>query len=631
MPAHARCLTVLKAPAGNREDAMRIPVPAQARALAAAAALAAAVLLVGAAAPAPEAERWVETTLRGMSLDEKIGQLVMPSFRSTYVSTDSETFDRLAALVREQHVGGFLLFGGRDPAPDVLLNPGYSRSALGQPLAGASIANRLQALSAVPLLNAADFETGVGFRVRGGTAFPRAMAFGAAGDEGLAFEAGRITAVEARALGVHVNFAPVADVNNNPRNPVINTRAFGEDPALVARLAAAWVRGLRAGGAVATLKHFPGHGDTDVDSHVGLPLIAHPRARLDRVELPPFRAGLAAGAGAVMTSHVAMPRLDPGATRPATLSRPIVTGLLRDELGFDGLVYTDSMRMRGITDRLSPGRAAVAAVAAGHDVVVHSPDDAAAFAALRRAVERGTLAEARVEASVRRILAAKAALGLHRAREVSLDDLPRVVGSREHRAAAAEVSRRGLTLIRDERGDMPLTLPRSAAVLYLSVLDYPSGWGNGAPSRTFLPELRDRWPNVTAVEVSDRTSPAELDLVRASADRYDAVVASVFVRTASFSGRMDLAPGVVRLLRDVARRGARRGQPFVTVFFGNPYVAAALPELPAMLLTYDFYDPAEAAAVRAVAGEAAVGGRLPVTLGDEFPVGHGLTRTARRR
>ena len=612
---------------------MRISVPVSARAFAAAAGLAAAVLLAGAAAPPPEPEaaRWVETTLRGMSLDDKIGQLVMPSFRSTYVSTDSEEFDRLAALVRDQRVGGFLLFGGRDPAPDVLLNPSYSRSALGQPLAGASISNRLQALSALPLLNAADFETGVGFRVRGGTAFPRAMAFGAAGDEGLAFEAGRIAAVEARALGVHVNFAPVADVNNNPRNPVINTRSFGEDPALVARLAAAWVRGLQAGGSVATLKHFPGHGDTDVDSHLGLPLIAHPRTRLERVELPPFRAGLAAGAGAVMTSHVALPRLDPGATRPVTVSRPIVTGLLRDELGFDGLVYTDSMRMRGITDRLSPARAAVAAVAAGHDVVVHSPDDAAAFAGLRRAVERGTLAEARIDVSVRRILSAKAALGLHRARTVSLGDLPRVVGSREHRAAAAEVSRRGLTLIRDEHGHVPLTLPPSAAILYLSALDYPAGWGNGAPSRTFLPELRDRWPNVTAVEVSDRTSPAELDLVRASAERYDAVVASVFVRTSSFSGRMDLAPGVVRLLSDVARQGERRGRPFVTVFFGSPYVAAALPELPAMLLTYDFYDLAEAAAVRAVAGEAAIGGRLPVTLGDEFPVGHGLTRAARRR
>ena len=620
---------------GRRQPAPRSPGAAgpAAALLAATAGLLAAALL--AATPAaqlePEAAGWVETTLAGMTLDEKVGQLVMPSFRSTYLSTDSAEFDRLAALVREQHPGGFLMFGGRDPAPDVLLNPSYARSTLGQPLAGASIFNRLQALSPLPLLNAADFETGIGFRLRGGTTFPRAMAFGAAGDEELAFEAGRVTAVEARALGVHVNFAPVADVNNNPRNPVINTRSFGEEPAVVSRLASAWVRGLQAGGVVATLKHFPGHGDTDVDSHRGLPLIAHPRARLDRVELPPFRAGIAAGAGAVMTSHVAMPRLDPGPTRPATVSPPIVTGLLRGDLGFDGLVYTDSMGMRGITDELSPGRAAVAAVAAGHDVVVHSPDDVAAFNGLRRAVERGALTEARVDTSVRRILAAKAALGLHRTRAVSLDDLPRVVGARSHLAVAAEVSRRGLTLIRDERGDVPLALPRSATVLYLSVLDYPSGWGNGAPSRTFIPELRARWRNVTAVELSDHTSQDELDLVEASAGRYDAVVASVFVRAASSSGRLDLAPAVARLLRGVARGAVRRDQPFVTVFFGNPYVATALPELPAMLLTYDLYDLAEETAVRAVAGEAAIGGRLPITLGDGFPAGHGLTRAARRR
>ncbi len=244
----------------------------------------------------PPAARWVAATLEGMTLDQKVGQLIMPSFRSTYLSSDSDVYDELVSRVHEQHVGGFLLFGGREPAPDVLLNAGYSRSVLGQPLAAASVANRLQAISALPLLNSADFETGVGFRIGGATTFPRAMAFGAAGDDRLAFEAGRITALEARALGIHVNFAPVADVNNNPRNPVINTRSFGEDPAMVARLAAAYVRGLRDGGMIATLKHFPGHGDTDVDSHLGLPLIAHPRERLDRVELPPFRAGIAAGA-----------------------------------------------------------------------------------------------------------------------------------------------------------------------------------------------------------------------------------------------------------------------------------------------------------------------------------------------
>jgi len=521
------------------------------------------------------------------------------------------------------------MFGGRDPVPNVLLNAGYSRSTLGQPAAGASIINRLQVLSELPLRNAADFETGVGFRLRGATTFPRAMAFGAAADPRLAYAAGRVTAREARALGIHVNFAPVVDVNSNPRNPVINTRSFGEDPAVVARLGAAAVRGLQDGGMVATVKHFPGHGDTDVDSHLGIPLIAHPRERLDRIELPPFLAAIQAGAGAVMTSHVALPSLESDPDRPATLSRRVVTGLLREELGFNGLVYTDSMRMRAVTDLLSPAAAAVAAIAAGHDVVVHSPDDVAVFEGLKQAVETGVIPMTQLDESVGRVLSAKARLGLPEDQEISLDEVPTVVGTRAHEAVAAEVSRRGLTLISDERNDVPLILPPSATVLYLSVLDYPSGWGNGVPSRTFLPELRRRWPDMTAVEVSDRTTPAELELLRASIDRYDAVVASVFVRTASFSGRMNLVDGLVELLRFVARGTAQRHQPFITVFFGNPYVVTALPELPAVLLTYGFYDLIEISAVRALAGETAITGRLPVTLGDRFPVGHGLRRPVR--
>jgi len=596
--------------------------------------VAAGALLLAAPPPLPpqldaSAVRWVTDTLGAMTLDQKVGQLIQPSFRSTYLSSDSERYDTLVSLVHEQQVGGFLLFGGREPAPNVLLNAGYSRSVLGQSLAAASITNRLQAISALPLLNSADFETGVGFRLTGATTFPRAMAFGAAGDDRLAFAAGRITAREGRALGIHVNFAPVADVNNNPRNPVINTRSFGEDPAAVGTLAAAYVRGLTEGGMLATLKHFPGHGDTDTDSHLGLPLISHPRSRLDRVELPPFQAGIEAGASAVMTSHIELPSLDPQPGRPATLSHPIVTGLLRETLGFDGLVYTDSMRMRGVTNLVEPGEAAVAAISAGHDIVLHSPDDPAVFSGLKQAIEGGTLTQARVDASVQRVLEAKARLGLHRNRSVSVDTLPLVVGTRAHRAVATEVSRRGMTLIKDERGDVPLTVPRSASVLYLSVLDYPSGWGNGAPSRTFLPALTERWPNVTAVEVSDRTSRAELELVRASIDRYDAVVASVFVRTASFSGRMDLAPDVADLLRAVARGSARTARPFVTVFFGNPYAATFLPELPAMLLTYDFYDLAEDNAVRAITGQSPINGHLPIALGDQFHVGHGLTRPGR--
>ena len=573
------------------------------------------------------ARQWVDEKLQEMTLDEKVGQLLFSSFHSVYVSSDGTTYDDLVALINQYHVGGFHIFGARVARPDVLLNSHYSRTALGEPLNAASLINRLQSITSIPLLVTADFETGVGFRMRGGTVFPRAMAFGAAQDSRLAYEAGRITAIEARAIGVHVNFGPVADVNNNPRNPVINTRSFGEDPVRVGELASAYVEGLKAGGMLATAKHFPGHGDTEVDSHLGLPIISHPRERLESVELIPFRSSIAAGADAVMTAHIQLPALEPAARTPATFSSRIVQQLLRDELGFDGLVFTDSMRMRAISELMPPEQAAVRAVTAGHDVILHSPDDALAFGGLKTAAIQGQLTEARLDDSVRRILTAKARLGLHRQRVVSLDTLPAIVGTRAHRALARDVSERSLTLIKDDHGYLPLPTERDGSILYLSVLDYPEGWGIGAPSRTFIPELEARWENVTAVELSDRTPLSELELVRAAAPRYDAVVAGVFVRTASFSGRMDLSSTLIDLLKHLGQESVSMGKPFVAIFFGNPYTATFLSELPTILLTYDFYDLAEASAVRVVAGENSVRGRLPVSLGVDFPVGYGLDRS----
>ncbi len=572
------------------------------------------------------AAKWVDDTFKKMTIDDKVGQLVVSSFQSTYLTNDSDTFDALSNKVKKLRLGGFHVFGGSEAVPNALLGNGYGSVILGQPLAAASTLNRLQALSALPLLATADLEAGVGFRISGATTFPRAMAIGAAGDERLAYDAGRVTALEARALGLHVNFAPVADVNNNPRNPVINTRSFGESPEAVGKLAGAFVRGLRAGGMLATLKHFPGHGDTDVDSHLGLPVINQPRERLDAIELWPFKFALAAGADAVMTAHIQLPALDPGEFSPATLSRPIVTGLLRGELKFDGLIFTDSMGMDAIARRLSPGDAAVAAVKAGNDIVLHSPDDAAAVAAIRAAVVSGEIPATQVDASVRRILRAKARLGLHRSRLASLDDVPKVVGGRGHAMIARDVSARSITLIKDERNQVPLRSPREAAVLYLSLLDYPSGWRIAAPGRTFVPELRKRWPNVTAIELSDRSTPAEIDLVRVSAARYDAIVAGVFVRAASASGRMDLAPPLVKLLEDLARATVNTPKPLVTVFFGNPYVVMAAPSLPAILLTYDFYDLAESSAIRALVGDAPISGRLPIALPGLFEACFRLVR-----
>jgi beta-N-acetylhexosaminidase len=589
------------------------------------------VAIPSAQAPDPLAidkagEKWVQTTMKKMTTEEKVGQLLVSSFQSSFLSTDSEGFAELAKAVREYHVGGFHVFGASELAPSVLLNPSYGTVILGHPLEAASTLNRLQAIAAVPLLNTADFESGVGFRITGATAFPRAMAFGAARDEKLAYEAGRVTGEETRALGVHVNFAPVVDVNNNPRNPVINTRSYGEDPALVGALASAYVRGLQSTGVMATLKHFPGHGDTDVDSHLGLPVIKHPRARLEAIELPPFKAGIAAGVDAVMTGHIEMPAFDATPDTPTTLSPQIVTGVLREELAFRGLIYTDSMGMQGVTNMHAPGEAAVRAVLAGNDVVLHSPDDGAAFKGIVEAVQSGRIPVARIDASVERVLRAKARAGLHKSRLVDLGAIAERVGTRANQAVADAVSERSITLVKDVRNQVPLKAARDAQVLYLSVLDYPSGWRIAAPSRTFIPELRKRWPNVTSIELSDRTTPSEIELVRAMLPRYDAVVASVFVRTASFSGRMDLAPPLQRLLQDAARTTAASNRPFVTTFFGNPYAAVFLPELPAVLLTYDFYDRAEASAVRAIAGEAPVAGRLPIALPGMFEQGAGLTR-----
>lgn len=571
-------------------------------------------------------ERWVQTTLKKLTIEEKVGQLLVSSFYSDFMSTGSENFEQLVKVVHEYRVGGFHVFGAREAVPPVLLNDAYGTVTLGQPLEAASILNRLQAIAKIPLLNTADFEAGVGFRIMGATGFPRAMAFGAARDENLAYEAGRITGEETRALGVHVNFAPVVDVNNNARNPVINTRSFGQNPELVGRLASAYVKGLQSTGVMATLKHFPGHGDTNVDSHIGLPVIKHARDRLEKIELPPFRMGIAAGADAVMTAHIEMPAIDPTPQTPTTLSPAIVGGLLRKDLGFEGLIYTDSMGMQGVSELHSPGEAAVRAVLAGNDVILHSPDDGAAFAAVRDAVKSGRIPEARLNASVERILRAKAAAGLHRVKTVNLDAVSNIIGTRANQEVADRVSQQSITLIKDARNNVPLRVPREASILYLSVLDYPSNWEIAAPSRTFIPELRKRWANVTSIELSDRTSPSEIELVRAMAPRFDVVIASVFVRAASASGRMDLAQPLHRLLQDIARQTSSSNRPFVTTFFGNPYTATFLQELPAMLLTYDFYDRAEASAVRAIAGEAPIAGRLPIALPGMFEEGFGLTR-----
>jgi beta-N-acetylhexosaminidase len=575
-----------------------------------------------------EADLWVARTMAKMTLDEKIGQLIFSSINAAYLSTDSEEFERLHHLVRDLKVGGFHVFGSAEALPQVMLNPvwgGGPAARKGEPYSAAMILNRLQSESAIPLLTSGDFEGGAAYILNGATRLPRAMAIAATGDEQMAFKAGFVGATEARAVGVNIDFYPVVDVNNNPRNPIINLRSFGEDPAVVSKMAVAYIKGIQSTGAFATAKHFPGHGDTSVDTHLGLAVINHPRERLDQVELVPFKAAVAAGVDAVMSTHIILPALDPTPGIPATLSRPILTGLLRDELKFGGLIFTDSMTMDAISKMFSHDRAAAMAVKAGVDFVLHSPDDDAAFRGIKAAVAAGEISVAQVDASVERILRAKARLGLHLNKQVDPAAIAEKFGTRAHAQVAQEINDRGITLIKDERNEVPLAAPRDANVLYLSVLDYASGWREGIPSRTIIPELKKRWPNLTAIEVTDRTTASEYELIRALTKRADAVIAGVFVRIASFSGRMDLSPAEISLLDSAAAQN----KPFVTVCFGNPYTATFLPKLPAVLLGYEFSDFTERAAAKAVAGEIPIGGRLPVSLPGMFPIGHGLTRPAK--
>jgi beta-glucosidase-like glycosyl hydrolase len=580
-------------------------------------------------APDPKAEAWVRKTLKRMTLEEKVGQLVVPGLNGVYTPLDSDAAEKLDRLARERRVGGFHVFGGAEALPPVLLNAAYGtsggRATRGQPLAIAALLNRLQRASALPLLFTADFEGGAGYIVEGATRLPRAMAIGATRDPGLAERAGRLVAGEGRALGVHVDFYPVVDVNNNPANPIINVRSFGEDPSFVGQMAVAYVKGIQAGGMLSTAKHFPGHGDTATDTHLDLAVIEHPRSRLDAVELVPFKAVIAAGIDAVMSTHIRLPALDPTEGLPATLSRPILTGLLRTELGFSGLVFTDSMSMLAISRRFGNEKAAAMAVAAGADVVLDPPDPEAALRGIREAVAKGEIAREQLDRSVERLLRAKALLGLHRARTVDVEAVPAGLGGRTRQAVAVEIASRAMTLAKDDRAQVPLRLKAGARVLVLSMIDYGTGWREGAPGRVFLPELKKRFADSTAVEISDRTTAAEMDLVRALARRSDAVVAATYVRIASSSGRMGLGEAQVNLLERLA---ADATKPFVAVAFGSPYVGDIAPRVPALLLAYDWTDAPEAAAVRALCGEAPVGGRLPVTIPGLFPVGHGLDRAA---
>ena len=550
---------------------------------------------------------WVETTMAALSLDEKIGQLIIPATVGMFMSQDSDTFQQVRRDINEFHVGGYHMLG--------------EVNILHEPAGVALLINHMQEMSKLPLWITADFEGGVGIRYIGATRLPRAMAIGATANPELAFQAGRVAAEEARAMGVDVNFYPVVDVNNNARNPIINIRSFGGDPEMVSRMARAYIRGAQSSGVMATAKHFPGHGDTSTDSHMELPSIDVDRARLNAIELPPFRAAIEEGVGGVMSAHIALPRIEPE-NLPATLSAKILTGVLREELKFNGVIFTDAMNMRGVAAHYPDGDAAVRAIKAGADILLYPPNVEQAFKAVKRAVESGEIKQSRIDESVRRILAAKERLGLDKNRFADLNKLDKALGSSEHQQTAQRIIENAITLVRDNKNVLPLKLAPEQKVLFITMVDNSEGWRDGVPGRAFLQGLVKRHPNTTNVYVSDKTSPAEFELIKKLAAFSDAVVVNGFIRVASYKGSIDMSEGEINLLNYLSGIEKR----FVFVLYGSPYLISFVPKISSYILAYEYYPAAEEAALKAVLGEIEFKGKLPVELPDFYPIGHSIVK-----
>src|SRR6266853_1988645 len=371
-------------------------------------------------------KKWADKTLRKMSAEEKIGQLFSISVRVQFLNDADPIFIQMRDSIRNYHIGSLVMSVPVD-------GPVLLRS---QPYVVAELLNRLQKSSKLPLIVAADFERGASMRLNGTTVFPHAMAFGATGNPENAEAFGRISALEGRAIGVHWNFFPDADVNSNPANPIINTRSFGEDPKQVGDLVAAYIKGAHEGGMLTTVKHFPGHGDTATDSHLGVASVNVDRAHLDSIELPPFRQAIAAGVDSVMVAHVTVPALDSDPNHVATISTAVVSDLLEKQMGFKGLIVTDALDMAGLTHlfQTNIGRAAVEAFKAGNDLLLIPADLGASYNAMLEAARSGEISPQRLDHSVLKILKAKASLGLQNARRVDVNAISTWVGKPEHLA-----------------------------------------------------------------------------------------------------------------------------------------------------------------------------------------------------
>ncbi len=542
----------------------------------------------------------MDSLLAGLTDRQKAAQLVMPWVSGAAIAASSAEYARVRGWVESLELGGVIV-------------------SIGTPRDIAEKVNALQRTAALPLLVAADLEGGTAFRFRGGTDFPTNMGVGAGGREADAYAMGRVIAEEGRAAGIHITFSPVADVNNNPANPIINTRSFGGDPAAVARLVAAQVRGTQEHGLVATAKHFPGHGDTETDSHLALPVVTADWARLDTLELVPFRAAIAAGVGAVMSAHIALPGVDSGLRRPATMAPHLLTGVLRDSLGFQGLIVTDALDMGGVVSGYGDGEAAVQAFLAGADILLQPRDPRRAVDALSEAVASGRVSAARLDESVRRVLTLKHRLGLFDRREVDLDRVRGAIGRRWARDAAREATTRSLVLVKDDAGVVDSLRARRRTVALVTY-----GEANAETvGRELAGQLERAGHRVATVRLSPRSGPADFAAAAEALRRAPWRLLAIAVRARESRGSVAMPAPLAALVEQAAALDGT-----LVVSLGTPYLLTQVPSIPAYLLGWTA-NPVVERAVAAALRDAPITGRLPVDLPPGHRIGDGLTVPAR--
>ncbi|MFI5088812.1 MAG: glycoside hydrolase family 3 protein [Terriglobales bacterium] len=581
-----------------------------------------------------DGDKWAQKTLRKLSLEEKIGQMLMIRAQTEFFNAQSPDFLQLRDNLRRYHIGGVLLTVASEGGA-VFRN---------QPYEAAMLTNQLQRDSRLPLIFAADFERGLAMRFHGTTGFPAAMAFAATGNPRYAAEMARVVAQEARAIGVEWNFFPVADVNSAPANPIINTRAFGEDPQQVIPYVLAYLGGARENGMLTTAKHFPGHGDVETDSHLGIARVSADRAHLDTLELPAFRAAIGGGVDSVMVAHVTVPALDPDPNRVASISRAVIDGVLKQQLGFQGLVITDAMDMNAVTRLFPGGRAAVEAVKAGNDVVLIPADLNAAFNGLLDAVRSGEIPEAQIDASVLKILHAKAAVGLHKARLVDIQALAENIARPADLALAEQVSDEAVALVRDNGHVIPVQGSGTPAPLPAYQTPGPPGSRvlvvvfsddvRTDAGRVLEREVRARIPGVNMFYIDPRIASGMSQQVLEAAERAQTVVAAAIAAPAAgkvarvngvLTGSVSLDDAPAALLHSLLDRAAGKT---ALLALGNPYLAAQFPEVQNYLCTFSNAPVSEISAVKALFGEIPIRGRLPVTIPGIAARGAGIDRAA---